>query len=90
MDSGNLRVSHTAEPPTQFRVVTPTDGLSLALTGTAIYPRGLWIGVTGNLSIIGMDDTAAVTISNVPVGYWSGRVKSVQAATTATNIVAVY
>lgn len=74
-------------PVRMLRAVTPADGAALPL-GVC---DALWIGGGGNLSVIGEKDAAAVTLS----GCYAGQVvpvrcKSVQAATTATGIVALY
>jgi len=65
--------------------VTPSD--STDLTGC----RALWIGGAGNLSVKGVDNSAAVTIvfanDGVLLPIFASRV---MAATTATNIVALY
>lgn len=74
-------------PARQLRAVTPADGTDL--------PNGvcdaLWIGTAGNVAVIAEDDTAAVTITSVPVGVLAVRSKRVMlTGTTASNIVAMY
>ena len=92
--SGGQIVSHTGEPAVEARAVTPSDSTDLSITTEAEperrYPRGLYVGVTGNLSLMLLNDTAAVTFSNVPVGWFPVRVRKVMVATTASSIVAVY
>lgn len=71
----------------QLRAVTPADNAPLLLGPC----RALWVGGAGNLSVIAEGDTSAVTVSGVPAGTVVPiRAKYVQAATTATLIVAMY
>jgi hypothetical protein len=67
--------------------VTPHDTNDQAISGC----RGLWIGVAGNVAIIAKDDTAAVTLTGVPIGLLPVQAKRVMATnTTATTIVALF
>lgn len=71
-------------PAYNLTVVTPSD--TTVLTGV----RALWVGGAGNVSVIACNDTAAVTLT-VPAGTLLPIfAKKVMAATTATNIVAMY
>lgn len=80
----------SSAPAENGTAVTPSD--TTILSGA----RALWVGTAGNLSVVFANDKTnggagtAVTISNVPVGLWSFAVKQVRAATTASNIVALY
>lgn len=67
--------------------VTPSDSTDLS-----VIPRGLWIGVGGDVNLTGMGDSSAVVIKNVPTGsYLPIRAKRVYSTnTTATNIIALY
>jgi hypothetical protein len=65
-------------------VVTPSDATILPTT------RGLWIGVTGNVTVEFASTTTPVELTNVPVGILPVQVIRVLAATTATGIVALY
>jgi hypothetical protein len=67
--------------------VTPNDSTDLT-----VIPRGLWIGVGGDVCLLAMGDTSEVTLKNVPTGsYLPVRAKRVKATnTTATNIIAWY
>ena len=65
--------------------VTPSDTIS-----QAVPFRALWIGVTGNVSILFADATTA-TFQNVPVGMLPvGGVRVNNTGTTATMMLAVY
>ena len=71
-------------PAYKLTVVTPSD--STVLTGV----RALWVGGAGNVSVIACNDSAAVTLT-VPAGTLLPIFAiKVMAATTATNIVAMY
>lgn len=73
-----------------LRAVTPSDTTDLAL-GSRGYPRCLYVGVTGNVAVIALGDDSAVTLSNVPVGWFPIAVKKVMSTnTTASSIVALY
>jgi hypothetical protein len=52
----------------------------------------MWVGVSGDISLIAEDDTAAVTIAAVAAGALLPiRVKAVRVSgTTASGIVALY
>lgn len=74
------------EPAQSGVAVTPAD--SNLPNGTC---RALWVGGTGNLSLLFAKDTVPVTISAVPAGtLLQFSCKQVRAATTATLIVALY
>lgn len=65
--------------------VTPSDATVLQTT------RGLYIGVSGNLTVRMAQDEVNATFANVPVGIFPVQVDQVLATgTTATNIVALY
>lgn len=65
--------------------VTKSDSTVLSPT------RALWVGGAGDLSVIFAGDTAAVTIAGVLAGtLLPFQVTKVMAATTATNVVALY
>lgn len=72
-------------PATRLRAVTPSDTLDLDF-----IPKALYIGTGGNISIIALEDSVAVTISNVAAGsILPIRAKFVRATgTTASGIVA--
>ncbi len=70
----------------KFVAVTASDSTDLGET------RALWIGTGGNVAVIGIDDSAAVTIPSVPDGSRLDiAVKKVMLTnTTASGIVAWY
>ena len=72
-------------PARMWVAVTPSDDDNLP-AGC----RGLYIGTTGNLSLVGADGVAVV-FATVPVGYLKvGPVRVNATGTTAGNIVALY
>jgi hypothetical protein len=73
------------EPGVHWYAVSPSNSNDLDP-----IPRGLYVGVTGNLSLTDIDGTV-VTFVAAPVGYHPLRPRRVRATgTTATNIVAIY
>lgn len=82
--SGSYRSSDATVSAHGAVVVVTSDATIIPIT------RGLYIGVTGNISVR-MADEQTVTFLNVPVGIFPIQVDKVNAtATTATNIVALY
>lgn len=74
-------------PPGSFRSVTPNNDADL--------PEGACGGLTclvaGNASVIGVNDTTAVTVYLTPGNWLVGRFIRVRATgTAATGIVAAY
>lgn len=66
--------------------ITPSDSTVLSPT-----PRGLYVGTTGDLEVTMAGDEADVTFKSVPAGaVLAVRVTKVKAATSASNIVALY
>lgn len=76
-----------ANPAEKAFAITPTDDVLLE-----DYPRGLWVGGAGDISLKLIGDDTAVTFAGVVAGSLLPlRVKEVRATgTTATNIVGVY
>lgn len=73
-------------PATAAIAVTPSDTVNLGHVS-----RALWVGSTGDVTVIMADGGAAVTFSAVPVGWMPLRVSRVNAtSTTASSIVAVW
>lgn len=65
--------------------VTPSDTVSLTKVSRALY-----VGGTGNLSLLMMDGTS-LTLNSVPVGLYALRVERVNSTgTTATNVRALW
>jgi len=74
-------------PATAAFAVTPSDTLKIP-QGTA---RALYVGVTGNITLLPNRDAASVLFSNVPVGIFPvGAFQVLATGTTATGIVALY
>lgn len=83
-----------------FRADTDTansSGAAVAVTphDTTLLPTGvtraLYIGVTGDVTVLMADGGTAVLFKAVPVGVLPVRVQRVNSTgTTATNIVALY
>lgn len=70
-------------PGTRLVDITPNDS-------TDIDPCVLYVGTSGNLKILAMDDSTAVTVTNVPVGIFPVVVKRVYSTdTTASGIVGI-
>lgn len=79
-------MSNLTNPPKFSASVTPSD-----VTDLAVPSMGIWVGVTGNISVqmYGAGNTQIFT--NVPVGYFSVQCTRVNATgTTATGLVAVW
>jgi hypothetical protein len=73
-------------PGTKLLAITPADATDL----TTSKIRALWVGGAGNLSLIALNDTSAVTITGVLAGtILPISVVKVMTATTATNIVGI-
>jgi len=88
MPAPNGSLPFSAESPaTNGFAITPNDG-TVFTTGT----RGLWVGATGDISVVLLNDSAPVTLSNVLGGTLLPLcVKTVRATgTTATGIVGLY
>lgn len=67
----------------------PTDAFSITTANTdlAVFPKALYIGGTGDLVVLTLEDNE-VTFNSVPAGtVLNLRVKQVLTSTTATNIV---
>ena len=65
--------------------VTPSDSTILPCT------RALYVGTTGNISVVMADDENTVTFLNVPVGILPIQVVMVLSTnTTASNIIALW
>ncbi len=82
------RAQETLESPGRnFFVVTPHDS-----TDFTVSCRAVWVGTGGDVAVVGIGQTAAVTIKNVPAGtllpFRLDRVNSTN--TTASDIVGIY
>lgn len=69
--------------PSSGSAVTPSDSEEVNFTG-------LYVGTTGDLTVLMASDTSPTTFSNFPVGMFPFRVKKVMSTgTTASDIVGV-
>lgn len=79
---------HTADatrPASKAVAVTPSDSTELGVT------RGLYIGGVGDVVVTMAEQGTSITFSSVPAGtFLPLQVRLVMAATSATNIVALY
>ena len=75
-------------------VVTPSDTKDLTdATGDALpsYAQRLYIGVAGDVKVMGAGDTTGIVFKAHPVGYMNMAVRQVfSTGTAATNIVALF
>jgi len=88
MAEQTTRAKETMESPGRnFFAVTPSD-----VTDFDFQTRALWVGGGGNIVILGVGDTATVTIVAVPAGtLLPFRCTRVDATgTTATAIVGIF
>ena len=74
------------DPGDRLTLVTPSD--STDLTGA----RGVYVGTAGNVALMAIGDSAAVTFTAVPAGtILPIRIKRVMSTnTTASTIIAIY
>lgn len=81
----NVSVEHAA-PGTKLVAVTPNDSTDLGVV------RALYVGAGGNVAVVAIHDSSAVTLVGVPTGtIIPVMVSKVMATnTTATSIVAIY
>jgi len=79
---------HTADatrPAGKAVVVSPSDTTELGIT------RGLYVGTTGDLVVTMAEQGSSITFANVPSGsFLPLQVRLVMAATSASDIVALY
>ena len=76
-------INHDA-PASRAVAVTPSDS-------TVLDCRALYIGTTGNVAIMPLGSTTAVTFNAVPVGWFPVACSKVMSTnTTASTIVALY
>jgi hypothetical protein len=81
----DTREMHPAASARRFAAVTKSDTV-----GFGANARALYIGVTGDVVVVGLDDVA-VTFKAVPVGILPVQCKRVNStSTTATDIVALF
>lgn len=94
-----ITAEHAQWPARNAIAVVKSDTLDLTNggvggTGANSYAKALYIGVTGNVTVILASDQGnpgtPVTFANYPVGWLPIMVRRVMAATTASSIVAVW
>lgn len=51
-------------PATQLVAITKNDATDL----TTLKIKGIWVGGTGDVAVMGLNDAAAITLSAVPAG----------------------
>jgi hypothetical protein len=74
-------------PASGARAVTPSDSVMLP-NGTC---RSLYVGVSGDVSVLTSDGDVAVVFKAAPVGILAIQCQRVNSTgTTATNILALY
>lgn len=70
--------------------VQSAEALGAPSDTTDIGPyRGVYVGVTGNLQIMHVGDSALVTYANIPVGLYPLAFKRLGELTTATGLLGV-
>lgn len=73
-----------------FRPITPSDSTDIPRNAAGEFPAAIYVGVTGNISIVGADGQAA-TFQNVPVGPLPVRARRINATgTTASGLIGLY
>lgn len=83
--------------PARFATaIAPSDTLAVAIGPGSKYAKALYVGVTGNITLITAGDASSsglgtpVLFSNVPVGWFPVQVRQVLVTgTSATNLVGV-
>lgn len=87
MPSANFFAPGQDAPAVETLAITPNDSTDLD-----VPCRALWVGTTGNISLMGRGDSSAVLIRNIPSGTLLPiSCKRVLAtSTTAADIVALY
>lgn len=83
-------------PARYASAITPSDTVAVAIGPASAYAKSLYVGVTGNLTVITSGDNSnnglgtPVLFSNVPVGWFPLQVRALMATgTTASGIVGV-
>jgi len=62
-DSRGVLVSNTS-PASKFVVLVPDDNVDLTPTNI----RGVWVGIGGDLAIVGLNDVTPITLQGIPTG----------------------
>ncbi len=74
-------------PSSSAGTITPNDATDLSA-----YCKRIYVGGTGSVTLIGVDDTVSVTFAAVPAGSILpvGARRVLATGTTATKLVALY
>ena len=79
------------DPSFSYAAVTPSDTAPIKYNGTAACAKAFYVGGTGNLVLQDEQTGASVTFLDVLPGVvYPFSANKVMAATTATNIVALF
>jgi len=82
--AGVYRSANATAPAHSAQAITPSDSTVIPVT------RAIYVGVSGNLTVVMAEEENTITFSNVPVGIFPIQVNKVLAATTAGSLVALY
>lgn len=83
--NGNTRSTY---PVTRLLAVTSSpDDLPLI---NNLYPRGIYVGVAGNITVLAADDDVEITITNLAAGIWHPISIRKLTGATAMNILVAY
>lgn len=89
MSETETTAAQPATPPcaTKLATVKPNDDTTFLIATSAVY-----VGVPGDLAVVGLDDPAPTVLRAVPAGSWLPiSVKQIRAnGTTASAIVAAW
>jgi len=78
-----------SRPASKAVVITPNDNIDLNLSSVEMYTQAIYIGGAGDLRVMLLDNTVAVTFVGVKAGgVYPFKIKRVYSTgTTATNLV---
>lgn len=83
--NGNTRSTY---PVTRLVAVTPGPTELDLVNGQ--FPRGIYVGVAGNVTVLAADDTVEITVTNLAAGIWHPMSVRKVTAATALNILVAY
>lgn len=85
----SAKLGQWTAPADEAFAVTPSDS-TIIPTAAGFVPRGLYVGVAGDLTVDMQTTGVGILFKAVPVGVFPWAVKRVwSTGTTATNIVAI-
>ena len=73
---------------TQVRSVTPGAGDLAKLNGT--FPRRLYVGTSGDVTVLCAEDSSTVTLAALTAGVWHNIAVRQVTASTATGVLVGY